>query len=186
VIEIEKKSGMNRARSEDKRMAALKAECAKQGFTLEQYEQFKREAAEQWYRKDGKIVIPRHQLAGAFVQAIGTSPKNLRGPFDKDNFRALIQIGDFETDRHFASGVFARFAKLEASNQRSYQENEYLGVYLDQGEPFEARGVFGIPNRKHVDTVRSLLEVVVGTTGIGASRKMGFGRGVVKEWVVEE
>jgi hypothetical protein len=182
VIEIEKKSGVNRQKSDEKRQAALKAECEKEGYTLAQYEQFKIDAAEQWYRREGKIIIPRHQLAGAFVQAIGTSPKALRGAFDKDNFRALIQLGDFVTNRTKADGMFSRFAKLEGSNQRSFQENEYIGRYLDVGEPFEATGVIGIPNPKHADTVKSLLCHVVEMIGVGASRKMGFGRGVVKSW----
>lgn len=189
VIEIEKKSGVNRQKSEDKRQAALKAECERQGFTIAQYEQFKREAAEQWYRHGETIVIPRHQLAGAFVQAIGTAPKALRGSFTKDNFRALVQIGDFTTDRTKPDGTFARFAKLEGSNQRSYQENEFIGRAIHMGkdltgEPFEATGSIVIPNAKSVDTVKALLANVVEVIGVGASRKMGFGRGVIKCWEV--
>ena len=185
VIEIEKKSGVNRQKSEEKRQAALKAECERQGFTLAQYEQFKRDAAEQWYRKPqaptGKIMIPRHQIAGGLVQAIGGAPKALRGPFDRDNFRALVQIGDFETELTAASGVFGRFVKLDGSNQRSWQENEYIGRYLDNGDQFDACGVITCPD-KQIETVKSLLTAVVETVGIGAARKMGFGRGVVMSW----
>jgi hypothetical protein len=190
VIEIEKKSGMNRQKSDDKRQAALKAECERQGYTLAQYEQFKIEAAEPWYRNgDRTIIIPRHQLAGAFVQAIGTAPKSLRGPFDKDNFRSQVTVGDFATNRADADGLFCRFAKLEGSNQRSYQENEFIGRAIDHGKemtgsPFTANGVIDIPNPKHVDVVKALLVAVVETIGIGASRKMGFGRGKVKSWDV--
>ena len=185
VIEIEKKSGVNRQKSDDKRQAALKAECQRQGYTLEQYEQFKREAAEQWYRTNGRgsaIIIPRHQLAGAVVQTIATAPKALRGPFDKDNFRALIQIGDFATTLTVASGVFGRFVKLEGSNQRSWQENEYVGRYLDTGAPFDASGVITIPDAKQVDTVKAILTQAVEAIGVGAARKMGFGRGKIAQW----
>ena len=185
VIEIEKKSGVNRQKSDEKRQAALKAECDRQGYTLAQYEQFKRDAAEQWYRKPqapaGKIIIPRHQIAGGLVQAIGGAPKALRGPFDRDNFRALVQIGDFQTDLTEASGVFGRFVKLEGSNQRSWQENEFIGHYLDQGEPFEASGMISCAPKQE-DTVKSLLVAVLENIGIGAARKMGFGRGTVKAW----
>jgi len=185
VIEIEKKSGVNRQRSEDKRQAALKAECERQGYTMEQYEQFRVEAAEQWYRQDGPgttIIVPRHQLAGALVQAIATAPKALRGPFDKDNFRALVQIGDFVTDRSEPSGVFGRFVKLEGSNQRSWQENEFIGQYLDNGEPFKASGTISLADHKQVDTVKAILTKAVETTGLGAARKMGFGRGKIASW----
>lgn len=182
VIEIEKKSGCNRQKSDDKRLAAIKAECSKQGYTYEQYLEFCEQAKDQWYRRDGKIIIPRHQLAGAIVQTIAGSPKALRGSFDKDNFRALIQLGDFITNRSEASGIFGRFVKLEGSNQRSWQENEYIGAYLDQGEPFTAEGVISIGEPKQEETVRALLRAAVETIGIGAARKMGFGRGEVRRW----
>jgi len=188
VIEIEKKSGVNRQKSDDKRLAALKAECQRQGYTYEQYEQFKIEAARQWYRSNGpksKIMIPRHQIAGALVQAIATSPKALRGEFDKDNFRALVQIGDFLTDRTEPSGIFGRFVKLEGSNQRSWQENEYIGKYLDNGTEFKAAGVIAFAEPKSEDTIKALLTKAVETTGVGAARKMGFGRGKIESWKVQ-
>jgi len=183
VIEIEKKSGCNRQKSEEKRVAAIKAECLRIGITYDRYLELKKIAARQWYMTpDNKIYIPRHQIAGAFVQVVGSSPKALRGPFTKDNFRALVQISDFVTDREKADGIFGRFVKLEASNQRSWQENEYIGVYLDQGEPFLAKGTITIADQRHEDTVKALLATAVETVGIGAARKMGFGRGSILEW----
>lgn len=178
-IEVEKKSGVNRQKSEDKRIAALKAECQKQGITYEQYLEYRKQAAEEWYRKGPDIMIPRHQMAGALVQAIAGAPKALRGLFSKDNFRALVQIGDFVTDRRERSGVFDRFVKLEGSNQRSRQANEYIGVYLDEGEPFTASGII-VCEEKQAETVKSLLAEAVQNIGVGAARKMGFGRGIIK------
>lgn len=180
VIEIEKKSGVNRLKNEDKRIAALKAECQKQGISYEDYQRLKVEADEQWYRlPDGRIYIPRHQIAGALVQTIGESPKNLRGPYNKDNFRALVQISDFVTNLTQPSGVFERFVKLEGSNQRSFQKNEYIGVYLEKGQPFEACGTIVVEDPKQAKTVENLLVAAVERVGIGAARKMGFGRGKV-------
>lgn len=179
-IEIEKKSGVNRQKSDEKRVAALKAECERQGITYDRYLELRQEAAAQWYRQpDRKIYIPRHQIAGAFVQTIGTAPKALRGPFTKDNFRALVQISDFQTELTEAAGVFSRFVKLESSNQRSWQENEHLGAYLEKGSPFKAKGLFSLADGKHIATVKALLAAVVENVGIGASRKMGFGRGKI-------
>jgi hypothetical protein len=180
-IEIEKKSGVNRQKSEDKRIAALKAECERQGYTYEQYLDLRKKSADEWYRTDGHIVIPRHQVAGSLVQTIAGSPKALRGSFDKDNFRALVQIGDFTTDRTTHDGVFSRFVKLEGSNQRSFQENQYVGCYLDNGEPFKASGKIDC-EEKQAATVKQLLAKAVETIGIGAARKMGFGRGVIVSW----
>lgn len=181
-IEIEKKSGVNRQKSDEKRVAALKAECTRQGVTYEQYLELRVKAADQWYRRDGRVIIPRHQVAGGIVQAIASSPKALRGPFDKDNFRAMVAIGDFTTDRSQADGVFGRFVKLESSNQRSWQENEYVGQYLDNGEPLTAEGTIDIHDARNADTVKALLSAVLERVGIGAARKMGFGRGKVLTW----
>ena len=184
VIEIEKKSGVNRQRSEDKRIAALKAQCEKMGLTYEDYLRLKEEAAEQWYRdRNGNIIIPRHQIAGGLVQTIGTAPKALRGGFSRDNFRALVQIGDFVTDRKKADGVFARFVKLETSNQRSFQENEFIGQYI-QGDPFTAVGAIAFDDRQE-QTVKAVFSSLLANTGIGAARKMGFGRGQIAKWESE-
>jgi hypothetical protein len=182
VIEIEKRSGCNRQRSDDKRAAAIKAECAKQGLTYDQYLQFVEQAKDQWYRHNGQIIIPRHQIAGALVQTVAGSPKALRGSFDRDNFRAMVQIGDFLTDRKLCDGVFARFVKLEGSNQRNFQENEYIGIYLDKGEPFLASGKIDFADAKSEKTIKAILNAAVETIGIGAARIMGFGRGKIAEW----
>jgi hypothetical protein len=184
-IEIEKKSGVNRQRTDEKRLTALKAECSKQGITYEHYLDMKKESEEQWYRRNGVIYIPRHQLAGAFVQAVGGAPKALRGAFDKDNFRALVQIGDFVTNKKEADGLFTRFVKLDGSNQRSLQSNEFLGVYLDKGEPFEATGVISVADVKTAETAKAVIAHSIEFIGVGAARKMGFGRGIVKSWSMQ-
>lgn len=182
-IDIEKKSGVNRQKSEEKRVAALKAECSNRGVTYEQYLEWKQLSKRAFYtRDDGTIYIPRHQVAGALVQAIGGAPKALRGPYTKDNFRSQVEMSDFETTLKKRSGVFARFVKLESSNQRSWQENEYIGMYLDEGEPFVATGKLWLADAKQVKVVKALLTTVVTEVGIGAARKMGFGRGQVTKF----
>ena len=184
-IEIEKKSGANRQKSEDKRRAAIQAECEKQGVTYERYLEMKKLSKRQFYQREGgRIYIPRHQMSGALVQTIGGAPKALRGEFTKDNFRSMVQIGDFETELTEKSGVFSRFVKLESSNQRSFQENEFIGEYLDSGEPFTATGSINIPKAddKTLQVVKSLFSVAVRDVGVGAARKMGFGRGEIIAW----
>lgn len=184
-IEIEKKSGANRQKSDDKRKAAIEAECERQEVTYEHYLEMKQLSKRQFYqREDGRIYIPRHQMSGALVQTIGGAPKSLRGPFTKDNFRALVQIGDFETELTERSGTFSRFVKLEGSNQRSFQQNDFIGHYLDAGEPFECAGIVNLPvsDEKTEQVVKSLFNVAVRDIGVGAARKMGFGRGEIKDW----
>jgi hypothetical protein len=182
-INIEKKSGVNRQKSEEKRVQALKAECNKQGITYERYLELKEDAKTQWYRnKDGFIVIPRHHIAGTIVQTIGTAPKALRGIFSRDNLRALVQIGDFATTLKDSDGVFARFVKLDGTNQRNWQENGFIGQYLDMGQPFEAVGVIACQDDKQIQTIKACFTQAIEDTGIGASRKMGFGRGKIISW----
>ena len=191
VIEIEKKSGVNRQKSEEKREAALKAECERQGTTLEAYRADKIAGAQHWYREpqqpDGIIYIPRHQIHGGLVQVIGGAPKALRGPFDRDNFRALVDVSNFLTEHTSCSGIFGRFAKLEGSNQRNYQENEFLGKHecvranKVMGEPFVATGRVTC-DPKYAETVRALFTALVELVGLGAARKMGFGRGKILRW----
>lgn len=182
-IEIEKKSGVNFQKSEDKRVAALKAECSRQGITYKRYLELVELSQRQFYtHEDGTIYIPRHQIAGGLVQVIGGSPKALRGRFDKDSFRALVQLGDFDTDRTERSGTFERFVKLLSSNQRSWQKNDYIGQYLGEGEPFAAIGEIGLTDPGDEETVLALFEALVTQVGTGAARKMGFGRGSIANW----
>ena len=176
VIRIQRDSGMNRQKSDEKRAAALKAQLNKVGLTLEQYGELEKRAAWQWYRAggndDGVIVIPRHQLAGCLVEAVGRAPKNLRGRFDKDSFRHLVQMSDFVTDKTAADGVFDRYVKLEKTTMRNRQRNEFI-------EEFTATGTLSIPSDVKVEDVRRLLDFAIEDIGVGASRKMGYGRGVV-------
>lgn len=189
VIDIDKKSGVNRQKSDEKRRAALEAECSKRSMTFDDYLAAQKRAAEPWYRdEEGLIVIPPHQLGGAFVQMIGQSPKALRGPFTKENFRAMVQVGFFATGKKESDGVFGRFVKLETSNQRSWQENDFVGEAIDfrkgamVGSPFTASGLLAIHDAKEAKTVRAILEKALLSIGVGACRKMGFGRGTLTSW----
>jgi hypothetical protein len=177
LIRIQRDSGMNRQRSDEKRAAALKAQLDKAGLTMEDYRALERRAAREWYREDsvkdtGRIVIPRHQLAGCMVEAVGRAPKNLRGPFDKDSFRSMVQLSDFVTDRTDKDGVFDRYVKLEKSNMRNHQVNPFI-------QTFTATGTVSIPTDVKAEDLRRLLDYAVGEIGVGASRKMGYGRGMV-------
>ncbi len=76
------------------------------------------------------------------------------------------------SDRTAADGVFDRYVKLEKSNMRNRQRNEFI-------ENFTATGTVSIPSDVKVEDVRRLLEYAIEDIGVGASRKMGYGRGVV-------
>lgn len=180
LIRIQKDSGMSRQKSDEKRAAAIAAHLKKLDMTIEQFRALEKKAAEPW-NKDaaGLILIPRHKLAGMFVQTIGGATKSLRGAFTKDNFRSLVQIGDFTTDRREKDGVYSRFVKNDATNMRRLQEDEFIGRYLDLGspEPVYCSGTISISDGHKPQTVKSILETGIATVGLGSCRKMGFGLG---------
>jgi len=186
VISIDLHSGVNRLKIEHKKLAALKGQCQKEGITLDAYDAMIESSKRQWYRVDDKdqtspIIIPRHQLAGCLVETVGRTPKAIRGKYEKDSFRALVQLSDFRTDRTDGDGVYARFVKLDGSTKRSWQENEFIGGYLGEGSPFTATGTAAVEPTAKVDDLKRLFAYAVEEIGLGASRKMGFGRGRVVE-----
>lgn len=182
VIDIQKQSGVNRVRSEDKREAALANFLKKQGKTKEEYDALVLKSKRSWYRKNNDdlnspIVIPSHQFSGMMVQAAMSAPAGAR--IDPTELRSIIEVSDFVTTKTKCDGVFSRYIMPKdgsgkpLSNQRQLQTNEHL---LD----VEASGTLVIDTeRAKVDSVRALLDHAVSRTGIGAARKMGYGRGKV-------
>lgn len=183
VIKIQLHSGMNRLKSDDKKRDALRGQCEKEGITLEDYEALLEKAAQQWYRSGNgddksQIMIPRHQLAGCLVEATGRFPKAIRGQYEKESFRHYVRISDFTTNKTEADGVFDRYVKLENSNKRDHQRNEYI-------ENFVAEGTFAVPGDTKLEDLKRLVMNAIERVGVGASRKMGFGRGKVVEFKEE-
>jgi len=175
VVNIQKQSGMNRARSEDKRDAALRRYLEKLGLTMADYKKLEVAASNEWYRNaSGHIVIPRHHLSGCLVQACKSSPAGTR--FSQDQLRCLLQIADFTTDRKTADGIFERFVLPTdgkgnpISNQRRLTKNEFIAGFTAGGTiDFDKSDV-------SEKAVRELLQYAGKYVGVGASRKMGYGR----------
>lgn len=183
VISIELKSGVNRLKLEDKKEAALKSQCEKEGITLADYREFIEKAARQWYRRDNDdvdspIVIPRHQLAGCLVETIGRTPKAVHGKYNADSFRHHVRLSDFITDRTAADGVFDRYVKLEGSNKRDHQQNETIKTFV-------AEGTLSVPSDTKAEDLKRLVAYAVCEVGVGASRKMGYGFGEIVEFEEE-
>lgn len=180
VVNIEKKSGMNMARTADKRTAKLLSYLEASGMTRADYDRLVQLAGRAWYRVDdldqkSEIVIPRHHLSAALVQACSDAPSGAR--IKVDVLRSVVTVLEpLRTGRHEASGVFRRFVRptdaktgRPLSNQRALRENQHL---LD----FTAVGTIGIDTKEvKWEQVKALLEYA-GKVGIGASRKMGYGR----------
>jgi len=175
VIQIELHSHVKMLKSDDKKAAAIKGQLEKDGLTLEDFEELKRKAAREWYRLDcddsnTEIIIPRHQVAGALVETINRTPKAVNGGYNADSFRHVVRIADFHTGKTKADGTYSRYVKLDTSNKRSLQENEFI-------EKFLATGSISVSTDAKADVLKRLFAYAFDEVGVGAARKMGYGRG---------
>ncbi|RMH28901.1 MAG: hypothetical protein D6692_04825 [Planctomycetota bacterium] len=179
VIDIQKKSRMNMQRSEEKRRSALTEYLLREGLSLEEYERMVQLSSRQWYRVDNddqtsEIIIPRHQLSAALTNAAQVSPSSVIKTAEAVNLRSVISTTDFRTGKYSADGIFSRYVKHDATNQRRYDENEYI-------EDFDAVGVIRYdPDRIKDKDVYALFSFMLRESAVGACRKMGYGRGEVK------
>ena len=173
LINIQKKSGVNRAKSEGKRELALKSYLKQEGISEEHYFELLDKSSRQWYTNDdGKIIVPRHQLAGCLVQSVGMAPAAVRGKFDKDSFRHYVRLSDFTTEKVKPDTVFDRYVKNEATNQRRRTINGVI-------ENFEAVGTVEIDSKFKLKDFDNLLTFALSECGLGGCRKMGYGRGEI-------
>jgi hypothetical protein len=149
---------------------------------IKQYNELIEKSKRQWYRKNhdnpkSTIVIPMHQMYGMLVYGAMTAPAGCR--VNPDNVRSVMQVSDFVTNKTKCDGVFSRYVMPKGpegkpiSNQRRLTENEYV-------EDVEATGKITIdPNEIKGTVVKDLFEHALHRNGIGACRKMGYGRGTV-------
>lgn len=176
LIEITKKSGINRAKSEANRRKALEEYLRQNGMTLEDFRALEERANRPFHTApDGEIIIPSASVM-AFIVAANDEARAASKVCARGQERTRIVASDFATGKHGPDGVWSRFATVtlgtgaKASNQRGLRENAFI-------EGFTARGTITI-DEQHVDpeTLRNLIEWGGQFVGIGASRKMGMGR----------
>lgn len=173
LIEIQKQSGLNRARSEKKRRECLESHLRQIGMTFEQYETLERTANEPFYKnEDGYIYIPKDSVFACLVNANDEAPSKLR----INNLRNALRISDFVTDKKEPDGKWERFAVVKSgtgkslSNQRGIRVNSYI-------EDTKVKGVIEHdPEKVKPQSIIDLLDFAGREVGIGASRKMGYGR----------
>ena len=186
LINIQKASGVNRARTEAKREQVLGEYLRRNGLTREEYQELERLAARQWYRSaSDEIIIPAHQLYGCFIESARNISASQR-PCDPDGLRHLLRISpEWRTGKKKADGVFKRLVMPKSgsgqplSNQRGLRSNEYI-------EDFSVTGTLSwyMDDIHHADELPDFLGWAGQRIGVGACRKMGFGRFLVKAFDV--
>jgi hypothetical protein len=177
VIEIQKRSGVNRARTDANRRRALESYLNEVGMTLADYEALVQRSARPFHTdSEGHILIPAEKILACLVNAADVAPSKLRIP----SIRTTITASDFVTDRTTPDGTWERFAVVtlgagnKASNQRGFRSNAFI-------RDFSARGSLTMePEMVDPKAVIALLTFAGRVVGIGASRGMGWGRFTVE------
>mgnify|MGYP001605286442 CR=1 FL=1 len=192
VINIQKVSGMNRAKSEAKRADALNAHLKTLDMTREQYDQLLGQADRQFYtvqdqraavngHQPDEIVIPAHQMYGCLAQGADQCPSRMRIA-QLDQIRSVISLSDFYTGKEKRDGAWERFATVtggtgqKLSNQRALRCNDYIANFDATGQVHYT----GEDEQK----LRDFLDWVGREVGVGASRKMDWGRFTISDWAL--
>jgi hypothetical protein len=183
VINIQKESGVNRARTQQNRDRALRSWLDGHGMTLDDYQQLVRQSQEPFHRRNGAtspIIIPEHHVYGCLTNAADRAPSSIR-VCAPEQVRVLLTCSAWETDRTQPDGVWSRFAVVtgaqgKLSNQRALRENPYIAEFTASGT------VEFDPDTVDPERLRGFIEWAGREVGIGASRKMGWGRFTVTEW----
>lgn len=183
VITITKESGINRARTAVNREKALSAHLAKLEMTMEQYAELVRLADRPFHvNAPGFIVIPRHNIYGCLAQASDLATSSVRLA-SVEQIRTVLHTSDWvTTKRPEDSETWSRFVVVKSgsgqtlSNQRSLRENAVI-------KDFEAHGTLAFsPDIVRSEKVHQFLTFAGREVGIGASRKLDWGRFIVTKW----
>ena len=168
-----------------KKAAALNAALEKRGITPEQYERIIQRASRPFYTStdaddgSGEIIIPQRIFQSFLNHASMKVPRVIPRIAEK----GLTFIGIKVADGFFRTGktikdtkVFARFVKMEESNQRSFCESQYI---ID----FSATGILSVDESIiKSNELQRLCEYAGRYIGIGSARPQGFGRFLVNKW----
>ena len=175
LVQIQKESGMNRAKSSANRRKALEEHLKSIEVSLGEYEELERLAARPFYTSDGVIIIPKHSVEGFLVSTMDQIRSAGRA-CPPEMVRTLLKASEWITTKTEPDGVWERFAVVTSgtgaklSNQRALRSNPYI-------EDFSATGHLDLdPDFVKPDVLQKAIEWGGQRVGIGASRKMGLGR----------
>lgn len=190
VIDIDKQSGVSRARSESARVKALDAHLKKIGMTAEEFYRLQRRAERPFYtvedlhmkpnghNKD-EIVIPPDRILACLVQGSDQAPSAVRIA-KPDQLRSVLTVDPIYTDKsapdgHWVRAVVPKKDGKPISNQRGTRSSAYI-------EDFNASFVIHFSEAQITPKrLKDFVEWTGREIGIGASRKMNNGR-FTMEW----
>jgi len=175
LIDIQKQSGMNRAKSSANRRKSLEEHLRANGMTLAEYEALEAKAKRPFYMETSGIVIPENQVM-SFLVATCDEARSASRPCAPEQVRSRFVVTSWQTGKQAPDGVWERFATVSSgtgqklSNQRGLRSSPYI-------EKFDATGRIQFDDDfVKPDVLRNALDWGGTFVGIGASRKMGWGR----------
>lgn len=177
LIDIQKRSGMNMARGEAKRKAALAAELEKRGLSEKDYERLIEASAIPFHKlKTGEIYIPARNFESFISHVAQMCPRAMRAVPSQNAHSATRAVPPgLVTDRKEPDGEFTRFVKLDKSNERSLQTNPYI-------EDFTAKGQLRLSDSIRREDLLRMIEWGAREVGMGAARSQGYGRFTVTQF----
>jgi hypothetical protein len=181
LINIQKQSGMNRARSTANRRKALEEYLGSIGMSLADYEALERKAKEPFYKDGDEIIIPELHVT-SFLVATCDEARSATRPCEPNQVRSRFIVTPWRTGKTKADGIWSRFAVVaggggqKLSNQRGLRESAYIADFAATGR------ISFDPDFVDAATLRRAIEWGGAFVGIGASRKMGWGRFELKEF----
>lgn len=196
LVNITKESGMSRARSSANRRKALEEHLKQIGMTLSEYDDLEARANRPFHLDDERCVsVPKPNVEAMLVATCDTIRAAGR-PCGPDQVRTVLHLSEWTTTaRAEDAKLWERYAVVSSgtgaklSNQRGLRRNYYVGAEPPIGEPTPkviATGSVGLnPEMVKPDVLKHALEYAGEWVGIGASRKMGWGRFELMEWQPE-
>lgn len=175
VITIRKQSGVDRVRSEAKRAQTLKAWLDAHNMTLDDFRDLEAKAARPFYTADdGEIVIPAHHMHGFMASAAALAPAAIRLA-KPEQVRTLAEWEDLRTGKHKPDDKWERFVRNPLTNQRRLQVNDFIADVT-------ATGTLRLVNDDTQKKAREFIAFGGTEVGVGAARKMGWGRFTIVAW----
>lgn len=167
---------MLQTKSPASRRKALEDYLTPRGMSFTDYERIEREASEPFYRNEGGLIVIPENHVMSFLVATCDESRAANRPCQPNQVRSRFIVTPWKTDKAERDGVWERFATVSAgtgaklSNQRGLRSSQYI-------EKFSAVGTISFDDSfVKSETLCRAIEWGGMFVGIGASRKMGWGR----------
>lgn len=175
-IEITKKSGMNRAKSEANRRKALEEYLRMSGMSLGDFKKLEAESVRPFHAlESGEIIIPTDRFL-AFLVETNDKARAAFKACPPEQVRSKIMSRDFTTGKFKEDGIWRRFivptagTGAKASNQRRMNSDPYIENFTAVGQVlFDEQTV-------NPEALQNAVMWGGQFVGIGASRRMEKGR----------